>query len=254
MPALCNIRNSITISSHSIHASRGLFMSHHEIHFLHRSGWLRAAVLGANDGIISTASLLMGVAAAGTSSAGLLVTGMAGLAAGALSMAAGEYVSVSSQTDMEQADLAREARELKNNPDSELRELTGIYIQRGLSPQLAKQVAQALSQHDSLAAHARDELGLNEINRAYPLQAAMASALAFASGAILPLLTAWLAPHTQVQAWLIGSTLPFLALLGAIAARTGGANIWHGAGRIVVWGALALVTTALIGSWFGVSA
>lgn len=229
-------------------------MPHHEMHFLQRSGWLRAAVLGANDGIISTASLLMGVAAAGTDSHTLLITGVAGLTAGALSMATGEYVSVSSQTDIEQADLAREARELKDNPDSELRELTGIYIQRGLSPQLAGQVAQALSQHDSLAAHARDELGLNEANRANPLQAALASALAFASGASLPLITAWLAPHAQVQPWLIGSTLPFLALLGAIAARTGGANLWHGASRVVLWGALALVITALIGRWFGVSA
>lgn len=228
-------------------------MPHHEMHFLQRSGWLRAAVLGANDGIISTASLLMGVAAAGTDSHTLLITGVAGLTAGALSMATGEYVSVSSQTDIEQADLAREARELKDNPDSELRELTGIYIQRGLSPQLAGQVAQALSQHDSLAAHARDELGLNEANRANPLQAALASALAFASGASLPLITAWLAPHAQVQAWLIGSTLPFLALLGTIAARTGGANLWHGASRVVLWGALALVITALIGRWFGVS-
>ncbi|SDK17602.1 Predicted Fe2+/Mn2+ transporter, VIT1/CCC1 family [Methylophilus rhizosphaerae] len=228
-------------------------MPHHEMHFLQRSGWLRAAVLGANDGIISTASLLMGVAAAGTDSHTLLITGVAGLTAGALSMATGEYVSVSSQTDIEQADLAREARELKDNPDSELRELTGIYIQRGLSPQLAGQVAQALSQHDSLAAHARDELGLNEANRANPLQAALASALAFASGASLPLITAWLAPHAQVQAWLIGSTLPFLALLGAIAARTGGANLLHGASRVVLWGALALVITALIGRWFGVN-
>lgn len=228
-------------------------MAHHELHFLHRSGWLRAAVLGANDGIISTASLLMGVAAAGTSHQALLMTGIAGLVAGALSMAAGEYVSVSSQTDIEQADLAREAEELKENPESELRELTGIYIQRGLSPELAKQVAQALSQHDPLAAHARDELGLNEANQAQPLQAALASALAFASGAALPLVTAWLAPHAEAQSWLMISTLPFLGVLGAIAARTGGASVFKSVARIVLWGTIAMLATALIGHWFGVS-
>lgn len=228
-------------------------MAHHELHFLQRSGWLRAAVLGANDGIISTASLLMGVAAAGASHQALLMTGVAGLAAGALSMAAGEYVSVSSQTDIEHADLAREAEELKENPESELRELTGIYIQRGLSPELAKQVAQALSQHDSLAAHARDELGLHDINQAQPLQAALASALAFASGAILPLITAWLAPHMQAQTWLTVSTLPFLALLGIVAARTGGASVVKSVSRVVIWGALAMAATALIGHWFGVN-
>lgn len=229
-------------------------MQHHEIHFLHRSGWLRASVLGANDGIISTASLLMGVAAAGTDNSALLVTGVAGLVAGALSMATGEYVSVSSQMDIERADLAREAQELQDNPDSELRELTGIYVQRGLSPELAHQVAQALSNHDSLAAHARDELGLHDLNQANPLQAALASALAFASGAALPLLTAWLAPHAQVQTWLICSTLPFLAFMGAIAARTGGANVWKGIIRIVIWGVIAMAATALIGHWFGVNA
>lgn len=229
-------------------------MAHHEMHFLHRSGWLRASVLGANDGIISTASLLMGVAAAGTDNNALLVTGVAGLVAGALSMATGEYVSVSSQMDIEHADLAREAKELQENPDSELRELTGIYIQRGLSPELAHQVAQALSHHDSLAAHARDELGLHDSNQANPLLAALASALAFASGAALPLLTAWLAPHAQVQSWLMCSTLPFLGVLGAVAARAGGASIWKAVSRIVIWGALAMAATALIGHWFGVNA
>ncbi|TXI37147.1 MAG: VIT family protein [Methylophilus methylotrophus] len=228
-------------------------MAHHELHFLQRSGWLRAAVLGANDGIISTASLLMGVAAAGTNHETLLMTGIAGLVAGALSMAAGEYVSVSSQTDIEQADLAREAAELKDNPESELRELTGIYIQRGLSPELARQVAQALSQHDSLAAHARDELGLHDNNQAQPLQAALASALAFSSGALLPLITAWLAPHSQAQTWLTVSTLPFLGLLGMVSARTGGAKVWKSVSRVVFWGALALAATALIGHWFGVT-
>lgn len=227
-------------------------MSHHELHFLQRSGWLRAAVLGANDGIISTASLLMGVAAAGADQRALLMTGMAGLVAGALSMAAGEYVSVSSQTDIEQADLAREAQELKQNPESELRELTGIYIQRGLSPSLAHQVAQALSQHDSLGAHARDELGLHDINQAQPLQAALASALAFSSGALLPLAAILLVPHAQIQSWLMFSTLLFLALLGIVAARTGGASISKSVFRVVVWGAVAMLSTALIGHWFGV--
>jgi VIT1/CCC1 family predicted Fe2+/Mn2+ transporter len=228
-------------------------MPHHEMHLLQRSGWLRASVLGANDGIISTASLLMGVAAAGAGNHALLITGIAGLVAGALSMATGEYVSVSSQTDIEQADLAREARELREDPDSELRELTGIYIQRGLTQELAIQVAQALSHHDSLAAHARDELGLHDLNQANPLQAAMASALAFTCGAALPLLVAWLAPHAQVQLWLVFSTLPFLGLLGAVAARAGGANVWKGVSRIVIWGALAMAATALIGHWFGVN-
>lgn len=228
-------------------------MAHHELHFLQRSGWLRAAVLGANDGIISTASLLMGVAAAGASHQAMLMTGIAGLVAGALSMAAGEYVSVSSQTDIEQADLAREAEELKENPESELRELTGIYIQRGLSAELARQVAQALSQHDSLGAHARDELGLHDNNQAQPLQAALTSALAFSSGALLPIITAWLSPHTQAQTWLTISTLPFLGLLGMVSARTGGANVLKSVSRVVFWGALALAATALIGRWFGVN-
>lgn len=228
-------------------------MAHHELHFLQRSGWLRAAVLGANDGIISTASLLMGVAAAGSTHEALLMTGIAGLVAGALSMAAGEYVSVSSQTDIEQADLAREAAELKDNPESELRELTGIYTQRGLSTELARQVAEALSKHDSLAAHARDELGLHDNNQAQPLQAALTSALAFSSGALLPLITAWLAPLSQAQTWLTVSTLPFLALLGMVSARTGGAKVWKSVSRVVFWGALALSATALIGRWFGVS-
>lgn len=229
-------------------------MPHHELHYLQRSGWLRAAVLGANDGIISTASLLMGVAAAGADRHTILITGLAGLVAGALSMAAGEYVSVSSQTDIEQADLAREAEELKQNPESELRELTGIYMQRGLSPALAKQVALEMSQHDSLAAHARDELGLHEMNQAQPLQAAMASALAFTSGAVLPLMTAWLTPHAQATSWLTASTLPFLALLGWIAARTGGASPLKSISRVVIWGALAMAATAAIGHWFGVQA
>ncbi|HEY0905696.1 MAG TPA: VIT family protein, partial [Methylophilus sp.] len=170
-------------------------MKHAEIHRLHRSGWLRAAVLGANDGIISTASLMMGMAAAHANATTLITTGLAGLVAGALSMAAGEYVSVSSQADIEQADLRKEAEELSQDPDSELRELTGIYVTRGLDPALAHQVAVALTNHDSLAAHARDELGLHDIQAANPLQAALASALAFSVGALLPLATAMLARH-----------------------------------------------------------
>lgn len=228
-------------------------MPHHELHFLHRSGWLRAAVLGANDGIISTASLLMGVAAAGTDQQTLTMTGVAGLVAGALSMAAGEYVSVSSQTDIEQADLAREAQALKDHPEGELNELAAIYESRGLSPELAHQVALQLSKHDSLGAHARDELGLHDLNKANPLQAAIASAVAFSSGALLPLLTAILAPQGQVQLWLMAATLPFLGLLGYIAARTGGAGIWPGIWRVVLWGVLAMTATAMIGHVFGVA-
>lgn len=229
-------------------------MAHHEIHFLHRSGWLRAAVLGANDGIISTASLLMGVAAAGASLSSLLTTGIAGLVAGALSMAAGEYVSVSAQTDIEQADLTREQRELEQHPEVELRELTGIYVQRGLTPELALQVATALTQHNPLAAHARDELGLHELTQARPLQAALSSALAFSAGALCPVLVAWLAPSSQVLSWLVASTLPLLGALGLLAAHTGGAQRWRSAARVMLWGALAMAVTAGIGHWFGVQA
>ncbi len=227
-------------------------MRHQEKHRLHRSGWLRAAVLGANDGIISTASLLMGVAAAQASTEVLISTGVAGLVAGALSMAAGEYVSVSSQADIEQADLIREQQELQDDPESELRELTGIYSARGLTPELAKQVAQAMTAHDSLAAHARDELGIHDLQTARPLQAALASAMAFATGALLPLLMAMLSPRDSIAYWLAASTLLFLAVLGAIAARAGGANVARGTTRVVIWGVIAMGFTALIGHWFGV--
>lgn len=227
-------------------------MKHAESHRLHRSGWLRAAVLGANDGIISTASLLMGMAAAQASAATLLATGVAGLVAGALSMAAGEYVSVGSQSDIEQADLAREAQELIDDPESELRELTGIYMARGLDATLARQVALAMTDHDSLGAHARDELGLHDLHAANPLQAALASAAAFAAGAALPLLTIWLAPHQNIQVWLAISTLIGLGLLGALAADTGGASRRRGMVRVVLWGAIAMAVTAGIGWLFGV--
>ncbi|MDP8567622.1 VIT1/CCC1 transporter family protein [Methylophilus aquaticus] len=227
-------------------------MKHHETHRLHRSGWLRAAVLGANDGIISTASLLMGVAAANASASMLLTTGVAGLVAGALSMAAGEYVSVSSQADIEQADLQRETQELRDDPESELRELTGIYMARGLPSPLATQVAQALTAHDPLAAHARDELGIHAQHAAQPLQAALASAIAFAAGAALPLATAICASRSDITYWLAASTLLFLAILGATAAKAGGANVLKGTTRVLVWGVVAMGFTALIGHWFGV--
>lgn len=228
-------------------------MKHHETHRLHRSGWLRAAVLGANDGIISTASLLIGVAAANASTPILLTTGMAALVAGALSMAAGEYVSVSAQADIERADLAREAQELADDPESELRELTGIYVRRGLNQTLAIQVAQALTHHDSLAAHARDELGIDHQQTAKPLQAALTSALAFAAGALLPLATAYLTPAAELNLALTISSLCFLAVLGGIAAQTGGANALKGSLRVVSWGAIAMAATAAIGHWFSVS-
>ncbi len=227
-------------------------MRHQETHRLHRSGWLRAAVLGANDGIISTASLMMGMAAALASPQTLLATGIAGLVAGALSMAAGEYVSVSSQADVEHADLARETQELKDDPANELRELTGIYVARGLAPALAQQVAEALSQHDPLAAHARDELGIQPAQSAAPLQAALASAGAFALGALLPIVTSLLVSNRHVIVGLTISTLLSLAVLGAVAAKTGGAPIVRGAVRVVLWGSIAMAITAGIGRYFAV--
>lgn len=227
-------------------------MRHQETHRLHRSGWLRAAVLGANDGIISTASLMMGMAAALASPQTLLATGIAGLVAGALSMAAGEYVSVSSQADVEHADLARETQELKDDPASELRELTGIYVARGLAPALAQQVAEALSQHDPLAAHARDELGIQPAQSAAPLQAALASAGAFALGALLPIATSLWVPDRHVIVGLTVSTLLSLAVLGAVAAKAGGAPIVRGAVRVVLWGSIAMAITAGIGRYFAV--
>ena len=222
-----------------------------EEHKSSRVGWLRAAVLGANDGILSTASLLIGVAAAGSSRSAVLLAGAAGLAAGALSMAAGEYVSVSSQADAEAADLVKERRELHENPAGELAELAGIYEERGLDPELARQVARELMDHDALGAHARDELGFSDMSRARPLQAGLASAAAFTVGAVLPLLVAALAPDST-RAWLIAvMSLMFLALLGATGAWAGGAPIGRAAIRVSVWGAVAMAITAAIGGLVG---
>ena len=226
-------------------------MRHAEGHRAHRVGWLRAAVLGANDGLISTGSLVLGVAAAAATRETVLLAGLAGLVAGALSMAAGEYVSVSSQADTERADLARERRELAADPAAEHTELTGIYVARGLSPDLAQQVADQLTAHDALSAHARDELGLTESTRARPLQAAAASAAAFAAGAAPPLILALAVPPTLLIATLIASTLLLLAVLGATAAGLGGASRWIGTVRVVFWGSVAMGCTMLVGRFFG---
>lgn len=227
---------------------------HVEQHYAERIGWLRAAVLGANDGILSTASLVVGVAAASAARGNILIAGTAGLVAGAMSMAAGEYVSVSSQADTEKADLAREREELKNNAAFELQELTDIYVNRGLEPALAREVAQQLMAHDALATHAREELGLTEIHTARPIQAALTSAATFAAGAALPLLLALISPETAIIPLVAGGSLVFLALLGGLAARTGGANILVGAGRVTFWGALAMAATAIVGALFGAPA
>jgi VIT1/CCC1 family predicted Fe2+/Mn2+ transporter len=223
---------------------------HTEIHKTQRIGWLRAAVLGANDGIVSTASLLVGVAAAGGFDT-LMVTGIAAMVAGAMSMAAGEYVSVYSQADTEQADMAREAAELLANPQAEQRELSGIYEKRGLTPQLAQQVAEQFMAHDALAAHARDELGLSPELSARPLQAALASAASFAVGAALPLIVVAVSPPQYVIAGLSVTAIAFLALLGGVAARAGGAKLWPSVLRVTFWGALAMAVTAGVGAWFG---
>lgn len=225
--------------------------AHSEVHFARRIGWLRAAVLGANDGIVSTASLLMGVAAANASREGILIAGIAGLVAGAMSMAAGEYVSVSSQADTEKSDLQRERLELAESPESEHRELTQIYVERGLDATLAGEVARQLAAHDALGAHARDELGLSVIHTARPVQAAFASAGAFTGGAALPLLAALLAPATGIMVTVAVSSLVFLVVLGWLAARTGGANIWVSVVRIAFWGSLAMALTAAVGKLFG---
>jgi VIT1/CCC1 family predicted Fe2+/Mn2+ transporter len=224
---------------------------HRERHRLQRIGWLRAAVLGANDGIVSTASLLVGVAAADASHGSLLVAGVAGAAAGAMSMAAGEYVSVRSQADTEQAELARERSELENDAAGEHRELMGIYMGRGLKAELAKEVADALTAHDALGAHARDELGLTDLSIARPLQAASASAASFACGALLPLLVTALVPVGSVLVAVPTAALVFLAALGGIAARAGGAPVVVAAARVTFWGALAMAATAGIGQLFG---
>ena len=226
-------------------------MRHQERHRTQRIGWLRAAVLGANDGIVSTASLLVGVAAAGAGSSAILMTGVAGLVAGAMSMAAGEYVSVHSQADTEKADLARERGELAADSPAEQRELKAIYVARGLEPALAQQVAEQLMAHDALGAHARDELGISQAFSAQPVQAALASAGSFAVGAALPLAVAALAPGPGLIGWVSGASLMFLALLGAIAAQAGGAAVMTGAWRVTFWGALAMAATAGVGSLFG---
>jgi VIT1/CCC1 family predicted Fe2+/Mn2+ transporter len=210
---------------------------HKERHRTDRIGWLRAAVLGANDGIVSTASLVLGVASASSSHASILVAGVAGLVAGAMSMAAGEYVSVHSQADTENADLNREREELEHAPAAELRELTAIYVGRGLSYELATQVAEQLTRHDALGAHARDELGLSDTTSARPIQAALASAASFAVGAILPLAVTALAPERLLIPWVGASSISFLAILGAVAARAGGADPLVGAARVSGWGA-----------------
>lgn len=225
--------------------------THREIHRTSRVGWLRAAVLGANDGIVSTASLLVGVAAASASRAEILTAGTAGLVAGAMSMAAGEYVSVSSQADTEGADLARERMELATEPESEHLELAMIYQSRGLTPELASEVATQLTAHDALGAHARDELGISEITTARPVQAALTSAVTFAFGAALPLVTALLAPLPHTASIVAATSLVFLGALGAIAARAGGAPIARASARVLFWGALAMVVTALVGRIFG---
>jgi VIT1/CCC1 family predicted Fe2+/Mn2+ transporter len=225
-------------------------MSDKEHHFSQRSGWLRAAVLGANDGIVSTASLLLGVAAAGAGREEILLAGIAGLIAGAMSMAAGEYVSVSSQADSEAADLQRESASLKDNVAYELAELTQIYVERGLERGLAAQVATQLTAHDALSAHARDELGLSEIHTARPLQAALASALTFAIGAALPLLIAAFSPWQLLSPLVSSGSLLTLVILGALAARAGGANMGKSVLRVTFWGALAMAATMGVGSLF----
>ena len=224
---------------------------HFEIHYADRIGWLRAAVLGANDGILSTSSLVVGVAAASAAHSSVLIAGVAGLMSGAMAMAAGEYVSVSSQADTEKADLAREKMELETDYESERHELAGIYQKRGLDPALALKVADQLMDHDALMAHARDELGLNEIHTARPIQAALASALTFAGGAALPLLVVLFAPANLMIPLVAVCALFFLALMGFMGAYLGGANVWVGALRVTFWGLLAMLTTALVGKLFG---
>jgi VIT1/CCC1 family predicted Fe2+/Mn2+ transporter len=224
---------------------------HREAHLIDRIGWLRAAVLGANDGIISTASLVVGVAAASNSPNEVFVAGVAGLVAGATAMAAGEYVSVSSQADTEEADLARERRELAEQPNAELNELTRIYVDRGVEPSLARQVAEQLTAKDAFAAHARDELGLSAHVVARPIQAALTSAATFSVGAALPLLIALLSPAARIPWTVSGGSLVALAILGALGAQTGGANIVKPMLRITFWGAVAMAATALIGRLVG---
>lgn len=229
-------------------------MRHIERHRTHRIGWLRAAVLGANDGIVSTASLILGVAAAGATSKSILIAGVAGLVAGAMSMAAGEYVSVSSQADTENADLDKERKELATDPKHEHEELAAIYVGRGLDKKLAIEVANQLMKHDALGAHARDELGISETLTARPVQAALASAGTFSVGAALPLVVVLLVPASALM-WAVSiSSLIFLALLGSLSARVGGASMMTAAIRVTFWGALAMALTAGVGALFGVAA
>jgi VIT1/CCC1 family predicted Fe2+/Mn2+ transporter len=225
-----------------------------EVHRTERSGWLRAAVLGANDGILSTASLVLGVAASHATHGNIIVAGVAGLVAGAMSMAAGEYVSVHSQADTEQADLAQERQELKTDDAGEHQELAAIYVGRGLNPALAKQVADQLMAHDALEAHARDELGISSTLSARPVQAALSSAASFAVGAAMPLVVTAIGPPAYLIYLVSATSLVFLALLGGVAARVGGAGVTAGAVRVTFWGALAMAVTAGVGSLFGVAA
>lgn len=224
---------------------------HIENHSAHRVGWLRAAVLGANDGLVSTASLIVGVAASAAATGQILLAGTAGLVAGAMSMAAGEYVSVSSQSDTEAADLARETRELREQPQFELNELAQSFVDRGVSSRTALQVAKELTASDALAAHAREELGISDMTTARPIQAAMVSALTFAVGAVAPLLVVVLTPSSYVLYAVVISTIVFLAVLGAMGAKAGGANIWRGTVRVTFWGVVAMAITAAVGTMFG---
>jgi VIT1/CCC1 family predicted Fe2+/Mn2+ transporter len=220
---------------------------------VHRIGWLRAAVLGANDGLVSTSSLVVGVAAANSGKPEILIAGLAGLVAGAMSMAAGEYVSVSSQTDAERADLAREIRELAETPEAELEELTRIYVDRGLDRDLAEKVAHQLTERDALGSHARDELGISKTLTARPIQAALVSALTFAVGAVVPLIVTLLVPESKIALLVAASTILGLAVLGGLGASAGGAGVFRGAARVTLWGALAMTATAAVGALFGVT-
>ena len=226
-------------------------MRHTEKHRTSHIGWLRAAVLGANDGLISTASLVVGVAASGSPRSAVLVAGVAGLVAGAMSMAAGEYVSVSSQADTETADLTRERGELAADPEAERAELTAIYVNRGLTPTLAEQVAEQLMEKDAIGAHARDELGIFDLTRARPLQAALTSALMFSAGALLPVILAAVVPQSSLGWAIPTSTMALLAVLGGLAAAVGAASIWRGAIRVMLWGGLAMLISAAVGRLFG---
>jgi len=225
--------------------------THLERHLIARIGWLRAAVLGANDGLLSTSSLIVGVAASGAPKTAVLVSGVAGLVAGAMSMAAGEYVSVSSQSDTEKADLAREAAELAAAPEAERDELAAIYVERGVLPETARAVAEQLMAHDSLGAHARDELGISSFTTARPVQAALTSAATFAAGAALPLATVAIAPTSGLLIWVAASAVAGLIALGALGARAGGADIGRSVVRVAFWGVLAMAVTAVIGRVFG---